>query len=46
MVNTRSQILRENRIEQSEDDRLSDNDDNVSVTDHYRENYLGENDDE
>ena len=37
MVNTRSQILRENRIEQSEDDSLSDNDDNVCVADHYRE---------
>ena len=41
MVNTRSQILRENRVEQSEDDRFSDNDDNVSVADHYRESYFG-----
>ena len=46
MVNTRSQILRENRIELAEDDRLSDNDDNVSVADHYHESYTGENDDE
>ena len=44
MVNTRSKIFRENQIEQSEDDRLSDNDDNVSVADHYRESYFGEND--
>ena len=29
MVDTRSQILRENRVEQSEDDRFPDNDDNV-----------------
>ena len=46
MVNTRSQILRENRVEQTEDDRFSDNEDNVSVADHYRESYFGENDDE
>ena len=45
-MNTRSQILKENRIEQSEDDRLFDNDDNVSVADHYRESHFGENDDE
>ena len=45
-MNTRSQILRENRIELAEDDRLSDNDDNVSVADHYYESYTGENDDE
>ena len=37
MMNTRSQILRENRVEQSEDDSFSDNGDNVSVADHYRE---------
>ena len=46
MVNTRSQVLRENRVEQSEDDRFSDNDDNVSVADHYLESYLVENDEE
>ena len=37
MVNTRSQVIRENRIEQAEEDRLSDNDDNISVADFYRE---------
>ena len=46
MVDTRSQILRENRVEQSEDDRFPDNDDNVSVADHYRESNFGENDEE
>ena len=46
MVNIRSQVLIENRVEQSEDDRFSDNDDNVSVADHYRERYFGENDDD
>ena len=47
MVNTRSQLLRENRIEQSEKDRFTDDDDaNVSVADHYRESYFGENDGE
>ena len=43
-MNTRSQVLRENRVEQSEDDRFFDNDDNVSVADPYRESYFGEND--
>ena len=42
-MNTRSQVLRENRVEESEDDRFSDNDDNVSVAGHYRESYFGEN---
>ena len=46
MVKTRSQNLRENRVEQSEDDSFSDNGDNVSVADHYRESYFGENDGE
>ena len=35
MVNSRSQFLRENRIEQSEEDRFTDDDDNVSVPGHY-----------
>ena len=48
MVNTRSQVHRENRIEQSEADRLTDDDDddNVSVSDHYEESYFNENDGE
>ena len=46
MVNTRSQVLRENKIEHSEKDRFTDDDDNVSVADHYRESYFGENDGE
>ena len=46
MANTRSQILRENRIEHSQDERLSDNDDKVSVADKYSESNFGENDDE
>ena len=46
MISTRSQTLRENRIEQSEYNRLSDNDDNVSIPDHYRESYFDENDGE
>ena len=46
MVNTRSQVFREKRIDQSEDDRLSDNDDNVSVADQNREIYFGENDEQ
>ena len=45
-MKTRSQVLRENRVEQSEDDRFSDNDDNVSVADHFRENFFGQNDEE
>ena len=46
MVDTKSQVLRENRVEQSEDDRFSDNDDNVSVADHYQKIYFGENGEE
>ena len=46
MANTRSQVLSENRVEQPEDDSFSDNDDNVSVADHYHESYFGENDEE
>ena len=34
MVNTRSQILRENRVEQRGGDEYSDNEDNISVADH------------
>ena len=44
MVNTRSEVLRENRIKQSEEDRFTDDDDSVSVADHYRESYFNEND--
>ena len=46
MVNTRSQALREKRIEQSEENRFTDDDDKVSVADHYRESYFNENDGE
>ena len=46
MVNTRSQVLGENRIEQSEEGRLSEDDDNVDVADHYRMSYFDENDGE
>ena len=46
MVNTRSQALREDRIEQSEEDRFTDDDNNVSVADHYRHTYSNENDGE
>ena len=35
MVNTRSQIHRENRIEQSGEDEFTDDDDNITVADHY-----------
>ena len=38
MVNTRSRFNRENRIEQSGVDRYSDEDDEMSVADHYTEN--------
>ena len=37
MVNTRSTFNRENRIEQSGVDRYSDEDDEMSVADHYTE---------
>ena len=38
MVNTRSRFNRANRIEQSGVDRYSDEDDEMSVADHYTEN--------
>ena len=38
MVNTRLRFNRENRIEQSGVDRYSDEDDKMSVADHYTEN--------
>ena len=41
MVKTRSRFNRENRIEQSGVDRYSDDDDNMSVADHYAENIFG-----
>ena len=38
MGNTRSQVLRENRIEQSEEDSFTEDEDNVIVPDHFRKN--------
>ena len=46
MVNTRSQIERENRNEQSEVDRLADDDDDISVADHYSGRFFNENHEE
>ena len=46
MVNTRSQILRENRVEQTEEDRYPDNEDNISVADHYSGSYFNDYNDE
>ena len=46
MVKTRSQVLRENRVEQTEEDRYSDNEDNISVADHYTRSYFNVYDDE
>ena len=46
MMNFRSQFLSENRVEQSEEERFTDDDDNVSVADHCRERYFSENDGE
>ena len=40
MVNTRSRFNRENRIEQSGTSRYSDDEDNMSVADHFGENIL------
>ena len=40
MVNTRSGYNRENRIEQSGIDRNFDEDDNMSVADHYTEDHF------
>ena len=44
MVNTKSQVHRDNRIEQSEADSFTDDDDNVA--DHYQERCFNENDGE
>ena len=44
MVNTRSQVNRENRIEQAEVGRFTDDEDNVTVADHYKESLFIEND--
>ena len=46
MVNTKSQILRENRVEQTEKDRYSDNEDNISKADHNSGSYFNDYDDE
>ena len=46
MVNTKSQILRENRVEQSGGDEYSDNEDNIGVVDHYSGSYFNDHDDE
>ena len=43
MVKTRWQIHRENRIEQTEGDGFTDDDDNVRLADHYQESYGNEN---
>ena len=40
MVNTRSRFNRESRIEQSGTNSYSDNEDNMSVADHFGENIL------
>ena len=40
MVNTRSRFNRKNRIEQSGTSRYSDDEDNMSVADHFGENIL------
>ena len=40
MVNTRSRFNRESRIEQSGTSSYSDNEDNMSVADHFGENVL------
>ena len=40
MVNTRSQILREKKVEQTGGDEYSDNEDNISVAHHYSGSYL------
>ena len=43
MVNTRLQVHRKNRNGQTDVDRFTDDDDNVSVADHYQESYFNEN---
>ena len=46
MLITRSQVLKDNQIEQSYEDRFLDDEDNVSVADHYQESLFGDNDGE
>ena len=46
MVNRRSQILRENRVERTRGDEHSDNEDNISVADHYSGSYFNDHDDD
>ena len=46
MVNTRSQILRENRVEQTREDEYSYKEDNISVADHYSGSYFNDCSDE
>ena len=46
MVNTKSQMLRENTVEQTGDDEYSDNEDNISVADHYSGSYFNDCSDE
>ena len=45
-MNTRSQILRANRVEQTGEDEYSDNEDIISVADHYSGSYFNDHDDE
>ena len=45
-MNTRSQILRENKSERTEEDGYSDNEDNISVADHYSGSYFNDCNDE
>ena len=45
MVNTRSLIKRENQNERSEIDEFIDDEDNVSVADHYSGSYFNDNND-
>ena len=46
MVNTRSQIKRENQNERSEIDEFIDDEDNVSVADHYSGSFFNDNNEE
>ena len=46
MVNTKSQILRQNRVEQTGEDYSSENEDIISVADHYSGSYFNDHDDE
>ena len=45
-MNTRSQLFRENRVEQTERDEYSDIEGNISVADHYSGSYFNDHDDE